>query len=131
MILPLLILTCLVSSPADNYLTRAEKRAGWILLFDGKTLNGWMTSTQTPSKVPVDDGCIQPHGCGGYMMIHEKEWSNFILSLDFKISKDCNSGVFLRTFPLTPRPGKDVGFNGIEMQILDSPTADFHDTGAI
>jgi len=116
---------------ADNELSPREKEDGWILLFDGKTLDGWQTSNQRPSKVPVEDGSINPHGCGGYMMIHEKQWENFVLSLDFKISKNCNSGVFIRTFPLKPRPGKDVGFNGMEVQILDSKTADFHDTGAI
>jgi hypothetical protein len=116
---------------ADNELTAKDKADGWILLFDGKTLDGWQTSSQKPSKTPVEDGCINPHGCGGYMMIHEKPWGDFILSLDFKISKNCNSGVFVRTYPLTPRPGKDVGFNGIEVQILDSTTAGFHDTGAI
>lgn len=116
---------------ADNELTAKEKADGWILLFDGKTLDGWQTSSQKPSKTPVEDGCINPHGCGAYMMIHERQWGDFILSLDFKISKSCNSGVFVRTFPLTPRPGKDVGFNGIEVQILDSTTAGFHDTGAI
>ena len=46
-------------------------------------------------------------------------------------AKGCNSGVFIRTFPLTPRPGKDVGFNGIEVAIDDTTTAGFHDTGAI
>ena len=65
------------------------------------------------------------------MMIHEKMWRDFVLSLDFKISKGCNSGVFLRTFPLTPRPGKDVGFNGLEVAIDDTTTAGYHDTGAI
>jgi hypothetical protein len=79
----------------------------------------------------VEDGSINPHGAGGYMMIHKKQWGDFEVALDFKISKDCNSGVFVRTFPLKPRPGKDVGFNGIEVQILDSRTAGFHDTGAI
>ena len=54
------------------------------------------------------------------MMIHEKTWSDFVLALDFKISKGCNSGVFIRTYPLTPRPGKDVGFNGIEVAIDDT-----------
>src|SRR5579885_2908511 len=104
---------------------------GWIRLFDGRTLDGWKTSGGAPSKVPVEDGCINPHGCGGYMMIHEKTWGDFVLSLDFKISKGCNSGVFIRTFPLTPRPGKDVGFNGIEVAIDDTTTAGYHDTGAI
>ena len=116
---------------ADNQLTEKEKKDGWILLFDGNTLNGWMTSSEKPSKRPVEDHCINPHNCGGYMMIHEKQWDNFVLSLDFKIAKDCNSGVFLRTFPLEPLPGKDVGFNGIEVQILDSPTAAIHRHGCV
>jgi hypothetical protein len=119
------------ASAADNQLTEREKEQGWILLFDGKSLSGWMTSSQKPSKRPVEDHSINPHRSGGYMMIHEKQWGDFVLALDFKISKDCNSGVFVRTFPLTVRPGKDVGFNGIEIQILDSTTAGFHDTGAI
>lgn len=116
---------------ADNALTADEKADGWILLFDGNSLDGWMTSSQKPSQRPVEDHAINPHKCGGYMMIHEKPWGDFILSLDFKIAKGCNSGVFIRTFPLTPRPGKDVGFNGMEVAIDDTPGAGFHDTGAI
>jgi hypothetical protein len=115
----------------DNQLTDQEKAEGWLVLFDGQTLNGWQTSSQRPSKTPVEQSAINPHGCGGYMMIHEKPRGNFVLALDFKISKGCNSGVFVRTNPLTPRPGKDVGYNGIEVQILDSTTAGYHDTGAI
>ena len=126
-----LLLATFAAAAADNELTAKEKTEGWLLLFDGRTLNGWQTSSQRPSKTPVEEESINPHGCGGYMMIHEKEWGNFVLALDFKISKGCNSGVFVRTSSLTPRPGKDVGYNGIEVQILDSPTADFHDTGAI
>ena len=53
------------------------------------------------------------------------------LKLDFKISPGCNSGVFFRTWPLTPRPGRDVGYNGLEMAIDDTPGAGYHDTGAI
>ena len=116
---------------ADNTLTDAERNSGWLLLFDGKTLDGWMTSEAKPSKRPVEDGCINPHRCGHYMMVHTQQWSNFVLTLDFKISPGCNSGIFVRTASLTPRPGKDVGYNGIEVQILDTPTAGYYDTGAI
>ncbi|MFI5456430.1 MAG: DUF1080 domain-containing protein [Isosphaerales bacterium] len=119
------------SESADNVLSPEEKTAGWILLFDGMSLDGWQTSSKAPSKVPVEDGSINPHGCGGYMMIHRETRSNFVLALDFKISKGCNSGVFIRTYPLTPRPGKDVGFNGIEIAIDDTTSAGYHDTGAI
>ncbi|MGD1071177.1 MAG: DUF1080 domain-containing protein [Bryobacteraceae bacterium] len=38
---------------ADNVLTPQEKAAGWVLLFDGKTLNGW------------DSGVVAPAGGGG------------------------------------------------------------------
>jgi hypothetical protein len=116
---------------ADNELSAAERRAGWRLLFDGKTLAGWLTSGLKPSLSPVQEACLNPHKCGDYMLVHTQQWSNFVLLLDFKMSKDCNSGVFLRTFPLTPLPGKDVGYNGLEVQILDSPTAGYQDTGAL
>src|SRR5881398_974584 len=119
------------AAAADNELTEKEKADGWVLLFDGKTLDGWMTSSQTPSKRPVEDGCINPHKCGGYMMVHQKVWGDFVLALDFKISKGCNSGIFIRTFPLEPRPGKDVGFNGIEVAVDDTKGAGYHDTGAL
>jgi hypothetical protein len=115
----------------DNALSPEEKSAGWVLLFNGKTLDGWQTSSGKASKVPAEDGCINPHGCGGYMMTHRQVWSDFILALDFKISKGCNSGVFVRTYPLTPRARKDVGYNGIEIAVDDSSTAGYHDTGAI
>jgi Domain of Unknown Function (DUF1080) len=121
------------ATAADNELTPAEKDAGWILLFDGTRLDGWTTNTGAASKTPVDAtlGALNPHGCGGYMLIHREMRGDFVLALDFKISPGCNSGVFIRTFPLTPRPGKDVGFNGIEVAVDDTKTAGYTDTGAL
>lgn len=116
---------------ADNQLSDAEIRDGWILLFDGKTLNGWKTSENLPSRNAPEEGCINPHGCGGYMMIQDREWSDFVLAMDFKISKGCNSGIFLRTFPLKPESGRDIGYNGIEVAVDDTVSAGYHDTGAI
>jgi hypothetical protein len=49
------------------------------------------------------------------MLVHETPRENSQMSLDFKISPTCNSGIFIRTFLLTPGPGKDVGFNGKEV----------------
>lgn len=127
----LLALTTGSSSAADNELSDAEKQQGWLLLFDGQTLTGWKTSSEQPSRRPVEEASLNPHRCGGYMLIHEQPWGDFKLALDFRISKGCNSGVFIRTFPLTPRPGKDVGFNGIEVAIDDTREAGYHDTGAL
>jgi len=116
---------------ADNSLTDAERRQGWLLLFDGRTTNGWMNSDRTPPRTPVINGELSPYKAGHYMLVHTQQWTDFVLSLDFKISKGCNSGVFVRTQSLTPRPGRDVGFNGLEIAIDDTPGAGFHDTGAV
>ena len=125
------LLACWSAFGADNALTPEEKAAGWRLLFDGKTTDGWMTSDQKTPRTPVDQDSLNPHKSGHYMLVHTQQWSDFVLSLDFKISKGCNSGVFIHTNPLTPRPGKDVGYNGIEIAIDDTTGAGYHDTGAI
>ncbi len=124
-------LVCFSSQGAENALTDEEKQEGWQLLFDGKSTSGWMTPKQKPLPLShVQDGALNPHPCE-YMLVYEKPLDNFVLALDFKISPKCNSGIFVRTFPLTPRPGKDVGFNGLEIAIDDTREAGFHDTGAI
>src|SRR5262245_26758326 len=130
-LLVLFVLAVGAAQAADNALTTDERDAGWILLFDGKSLDGWMTSSEKPSQRPVEENSINPHKCGGYMMVHEEPRENFKFALDFKLSKGCNSGIFVRTWPLKPRPGRDVGFNGLEVAIDDTETADYHDTGAI
>jgi hypothetical protein len=116
---------------ADNTISEQERAQGWLLLFDGQTLNGWMTSSGKPSATPVEQDSINPHRCGGYMMVHTQQWSNFVLTLDFNISPGCNSGIFVRTASLKPRPGLDVGFNGLEVAIDDTTSAGYHDTGAL
>ncbi len=131
MILLALLVATASASAADNTLTDQEKKDGWLLLFDGQSTKGWMSIKEEPLPGRhVQEGSLNPHPCN-YMLIHEKVWENYKLSLDFKISPKCNSGIFVRTFPLMPRPGKDVGFNGIEIAIDDTKTAGFHDTGAI
>ena len=115
----------------DNTLTPEEKEAGWVLLFDGESLDEWMADTGEPSQRPIEEGSINPHKSGGYMVVHKRMWGNYILSLDFKISPGCNSGIFVKTFSLESHPGRSVAFNGIEIAIDDTTTAGYHDTGAI
>jgi Domain of Unknown Function (DUF1080) len=115
----------------ENALSEQEKKDGWVLLFDGKTTKGWTSPKMAPlPQSHVQEGSLNPHPCD-YMLVYEKPLDNFVLALDFKISSKCNSGIFIRTSPLTPRPNKDVGFNGIEIAVDDTKTAGFHDTGAI
>jgi hypothetical protein len=132
----ILALTCVLAfvilpgRAADNELTTEERASGWLLLFDGKSLDGWMNPDGSPSERPVEQASINPHKAGGYMLVHKREWSNFTLRADFKIAPGCNSGIFIRTTPLTPPPGKSLGHNGIEFQIMDSDGLGYHDSGA-
>lgn len=116
---------------ADNTLAEKEKQDGWQLLFDGQTTHGWMTPKSKPlPESHVQNGSLNPHPCD-YMLVYEKPLKDYVLTLDFKLTEKCNSGIFIRTAPLTPRPGKDVGFNGLEIAIDATPTPGFHESGAI
>ncbi len=120
----------------DNQLTAEEKKEGWILLFDGKSSKDWMTSGWEACPEVLDQGAINPNKCpklgvGGWDMVYERPWTDFILELDFKITPKTNSGVMVRISPLKAVPGFDVEYNGLEVQILDSKTHGFYDTGAL
>jgi Domain of Unknown Function (DUF1080) len=121
---------------ADNQLSEAEKKEGWILLFNGKSTKDWMTSTWQACPQVLDHGTLNPAKCpllgvGGWDMVYERPWTDFVLRVDFKISPKTNSGVMLRIWPLKALPGFDVEYNGLEVQILDSHTAGYYDTGAL
>ena len=121
---------------ADNQLTAQEEKDGWILLFDGKSAKDWMTSTWETCPEVFEEGTINPDKCpklgrGGWDMVYERPWADFILELDFKISPKTNSGVMVRIDPLRGLPEWDVEYNGLEVQIEDSQTADYYDTGAL
>lgn len=143
----LLVLFCLACGPktekdtsaenapstmqTDNTLSKEEIEEGWLLLFDGKSLDGWMSDTGHPSQRPVEENSINPHKSGAYMLVHKQLWENYILSLDFKISLGCNSGIFVKLSSLESTPDRHKVFNAIEIAIDDTVTAGFHDTGAI
>jgi hypothetical protein len=115
----------------DNVLTPEEKADGWILLFDGKTLDGWMNTRERPSNTPPQDGALNPRRCGGYLLIHEDTWEDFILKVDVKCPPDANSGIFVRQMPLKPPRGHQVWEYGIEIAIQSGPETPKHVQGAI
>ena len=84
--------------PADNTLTSQEKAAGWQLLFDGKTMEGWRDYMGEELTGPwtVVDGAIEAEGEGnefaGYI-VYDQPFENFELQWDWKISKGGNSGM--------------------------------------
>lgn len=103
----------------DNELTEQEKADGWVLLFDGKSGDNWLVKKGTLKADNIQDGSINPLKSGAYIVFHEKKWGDFILACDFKVSKGCNSGIFIRTGNM----GNPVQ-TGMEIQVLDSAGAE-------
>ncbi len=99
-----------------NALTHAEREAGWELLFDGHSTDGWrgyMMDTM-PDGWRVVDGELTRVGPGRDVITVE-QFENFELTLEWRIELGGNSGVFFRA---VEGPGS-IYFGAPEMQILD------------
>ena len=97
-------------------------------IFDGTSGQGWITNNDSKplSKANVQDDGLNPHGSGGYIVVHDKPHGDFVLDFDYKLSKGCNSGVFIRVGNL-----KDPVMTGIEVAIDDTTGVGMHDPGAL
>ncbi len=127
------LLTCaavlFVMNPAfaaDNQLSDEEKEQGWQLLFNGKDYTGWKCNNGKEIASPIEDGAMVPYKSGGYLIVHEKKFGDFILACDVKMPEHCNSGIFFRIENL-----HDVVNTGFEVQVLTGTGTGMHDFGAI
>jgi azurin len=107
----------------QNVLSDQEKKDGWTLLFDGKTMNGWhlFNRGSIPSAWSVDSGRLvcNPHAKDVKHgdLVTDKVFQDFDLQFDWKISKAGNSGVFINVLE---RPDLGTTFStGEEYQLLD------------
>ena len=98
------------SAPAPNTLSQAEINDGWVLLFDGKSFDGWMMTKENGWIIDGDAVSL----IKGYLWT-KKRYGDFILDCEFKVSPQCNSGIFFRTDDI-----ENLVQTGIEMQVLDS-----------
>ncbi|MEI6515854.1 MAG: DUF1080 domain-containing protein [bacterium] len=89
-------------------ISHAEEK-GFVPLFNGKDLTGWIGDTK--GYVP-EDGKIVCHPGGN--LYTEKEYSNFVFRFEFKLTSGANNGLGIRT----PTQG-DAAYVGMELQILD------------
>jgi len=118
-----------------NTLTQQEKDAGWQLLWDGKTSDGWRSakSDNFPSHGWfIKNGVLTVHqnggeeSAGGGDIITRKRYANFELTADFKTTPGCNSGIKIFVQPnispidkVTGKPTAKGSAIGMEFQILD------------
>lgn len=112
---------------AENELTPAEQEAGWRLLFDGQSLDGWQCNNGKKVATPVEEGSIVPYQSGGYLVIHEQPFENFIFKCDVRWEDPrCNSGIFFRV----EDPANPV-HTGFEVQVMGGNQTGKHQFGAI
>jgi hypothetical protein len=94
-------ITLLLLAPAafaaePNHLTSADKAAGWQLLFDGKTTQGWHTFKKDtfPAKGwVVEDGWLHCLGEHGGDIVSEPQFDQFELVWEWKLAPGGNSGL--------------------------------------
>lgn len=93
-----------VDKPQVDLASVPVDKDGYYVLFDGTSLNGWRGygKDNVPSRWTVEDGCIKFTGSGsgegqtgeGGDLIFARKFKNFILELEWKVSKGGNSGIF-------------------------------------
>ncbi len=97
-------------------------------MFDSKTTNGWKTYAKDSigSAWKVEDGVLfldvkakKELKLGGGDIIHERSFENFHLRLEWKVSKNGNSGIIFWA-QNDPAKYKAVWHTGPEMQVLDN-----------
>ncbi|MEO5979409.1 MAG: DUF1080 domain-containing protein [Chryseolinea sp.] len=113
--------------PSDNNLTAEERTAGWELLFDGKTLDGWKryNADSIGPLWTVKDGAIVCDGKGltegtaniGGSLMTKKSFGNFELTADWKLSPGGNSGILYHV--VENKKYKHDYETGPEVQVMD------------
>ena len=93
-----------VNKPQVDLSSLRQDSDGYYILFDGTSLDGWRGygKDNVPSRWTIEDGCIKFSGSGtgegqtgeGGDLIFAHRFKNFILELEWKVSKGGNSGIF-------------------------------------
>jgi hypothetical protein len=106
--------------PVMNRLTGAERSAGWRLLFDGSTMNGWRVyQSQSPSAGWfVRDGSMMKEKATDDILTVD-QFGDFELAFEWRMSTGGNAGVFYRA----TEEYEKVYWSATEYQLLDDPNA--------
>ena len=108
------LLVALFAAPACAQLSDREKAEGFVPLFNGKDLDGWKQYAGKGQNWSAADGMIVCRGKGGGWLGTTRDYDNFVLRLEYKLSPGGNSGVYIRA----PQTGH-ISRAGMEIQLLD------------
>ena len=107
-------------------LSGCSVRSALTPLFDGKSLEGWEVKAGPEDIWRVEDGAIVCEGSGnprGWLGTR-KIFRDFVLSCEWKIVENGNSGIFLR---VADDPEQNPAYDAIEIQICDDSGSDYRD----
>ncbi len=105
-VLPALVLGAAVSDSSSR--TQAEE-PGFTTLFNGQNLTGWIGDIK---GYVAEDGKLVCRKGG--KIFTKKEYSDFVLRFEFKLTPGANNGLGIRT-----STQGDSAYVGMELQILD------------
>ena len=91
-----------------------SSEAGFEPIFNGKDLDGWVYGYQAGQGYRVRDGAIYSTVSDGGNLYTEKEYANFALRFEFKLTPGANNGIAIRA----PLKGNGA-YQGMEIQVLD------------
>lgn len=112
--------TTYTETRTHNALSAEDKKDGWIMLFDGKSNNGWKAFKENgfpKDGWTIDNGTLHhAKGGGGGDIVTTEQYDNFELSLEWKIESGGNSGIMYHV-----GSGEDYPWRtGPECQVLDN-----------
>lgn len=104
---------------------------GFVPLFNGRDLSGWVPVNVAPTTFTAKDGMIVSTGIPTGIMRSQKQYENFILELEWRhMQPKGNAGVFIWSHPLTAQ-GTPFA-KSIEVQVLDGhETANYTSHGDV
>jgi hypothetical protein len=102
----------------------SSQGAGWVTLFDGKSLDGWDQIGDANWRVA--DGAVVADKGNGFL-VSKTAYGDFELRAEFWVEDDTNSGIFIRCAD----PAKVTGDNAYEVNIWDKRPDPTYGTGAI
>ncbi len=81
--------------PESTMLTAEEQRAGWRLLFDGKTVAGWrgFKSDTLPARWQPVDGALTRVAQAGDI-VTDQQFQDFELTLEWMVAPGATAGSF-------------------------------------
>jgi hypothetical protein len=120
---PLLLGTLLIGLTALQSSVNAQGGA-WTTLFDGSSLKGW--NVVGNANWTVADGVIQADKGTGFL-VTPVPYGDFQITLDFWVTDDANSGVFIRCGD----PTTINAMNAYEVNIFDKRPDQSYRTGGI